>query len=189
MSTRGTRFAYGFAVELWDGTTIPATGPAAFTLKINAPFALRAALTPPLDLNPGRTYVEKWIDIEGDLEAAIESLEHAIEAFPKLRLAHVLARLLRLPKPPSGSEDGPALAGRRHSRRRDAEAIGFHYDQPLAFYRAFLDRRMVYSCAYWDDGVQDLDAAQLAKIDYTLRKLRLRPANGCSTSVAAGAGS
>ena len=33
---------------------------------------------------------------------------------------------------------------------------------------------MIYSCAYWDDGVDSLDAAQLAKLDYTLRKVRLR---------------
>jgi cyclopropane-fatty-acyl-phospholipid synthase len=34
---------------------------------------------------------------------------------------------------------------------------------------------MVYSCGYWDDGVASLDEAQIAKIDYTLRKVRLRP--------------
>ncbi len=34
---------------------------------------------------------------------------------------------------------------------------------------------MVYSCAYWDDGVNSLEDAQSAKVDYTLRKLRLRP--------------
>jgi cyclopropane-fatty-acyl-phospholipid synthase len=34
----------------------------------------------------------------------------------------------------------------------------------------------VYSCGYFDDGVEDLHRAQLAKIDHTLRKVRLRPA-------------
>jgi cyclopropane-fatty-acyl-phospholipid synthase len=34
---------------------------------------------------------------------------------------------------------------------------------------------MVYSCAYWDDGVATLDDAQSAKLDYTLRKLLVRP--------------
>jgi cyclopropane-fatty-acyl-phospholipid synthase len=169
----GRRFARGFGIELWDGTTVESIGPPAFTLKINTPFALRAAFTPPLDLNPGRAYVEKWIDIEGDLEAAIETLECAVNTFPRLRLPVLLTRLLRLPKAPPG--DGvPELAGPRHSKKRDAAAIGFHYDQPITFYRAFLDERMVYSCAYWDDGVADLSGAQLAKIDYTLRKLRLR---------------
>jgi cyclopropane-fatty-acyl-phospholipid synthase len=171
----GRQFAHGFGIELWDGTSVPAVGPAAFTLRFNAPYALRAALTPPLDLSPGRAYVEKWFDIDGDIEAAIESLERAMETFPKLRLPAILTRLMRLPKPPPGAEHAAALlSGQPHSRRRDAAAIGFHYDQPLAFYRAFLDERMIYSCAYWDEGVTDLAGAQLAKIDYTLRKLRLR---------------
>ena len=169
----GRRFARGFGVEFWDGTVIESLGPPAFTLKINAPYALRAAFTPPLDLNPGRTYVEKWLDIEGDLEAAIAAIEYSVNTFPKLQLPALLARLLRLPKPPA-TDDGPGLSGRRHSRGRDAAAIGFHYDQPITFYRSFLDERMVYSCAYWDDGVNNLSDAQIAKMDYTLRKLRLR---------------
>ena len=37
-----------------------------------------------------------------------------------------------------------------------------------------LDRRMIYSCAYWQDA-DDLDAAQEAKLDLICRKLRLQP--------------
>ncbi len=33
---------------------------------------------------------------------------------------------------------------------------------------------MIYSCAYWDEGIDSLDAAQSAKHDYILRKLRVR---------------
>jgi len=171
----GQRFARDFAIELWDGTRVEAAEAPRFTLKINQPFALRAAFAPPLDLNPGRAFVEKWIDIEGDIEAAIDAMESAVETFPRFRLPAMLAQLLRLPKPPPAPLDGARLRGARHSKRRDADAIGFHYDQPIAFYRTFLDARMVYSCAYWDEGVQTLDDAQLAKIDYTLRKVRLHP--------------
>jgi cyclopropane-fatty-acyl-phospholipid synthase len=171
----GNRFARDFAVELWDGTRVDPREAPRFTLRLNEPFALRAAFLPPLDLSPGRAFVEKWIDVEGDIEAAIDAMEGAVEAFPRLRLPIMLAQLLRLPKPPPAALDGVQLSGRRHSKRRDADAIGFHYDQPIAFYRSFLDARMVYSCAYWDEGVQTLDDAQLAKIDYTLRKVRLRP--------------
>jgi cyclopropane-fatty-acyl-phospholipid synthase len=171
----GNRYARDFGIDLWDGTRVDALQAQRFRLKLNEPFALRAAFLPPLDLSPGRAFVEKWIDIEGDVEAAIDAMEGAIEAFPRLRLPVMLAHLMRLPKPPPAALDGVQLSGRRHSRRRDAEAIGFHYDQPIGFYRSFLDERMVYSCAYWDDGVQSLDQAQLAKIDYTLRKVRLRP--------------
>jgi cyclopropane-fatty-acyl-phospholipid synthase len=34
---------------------------------------------------------------------------------------------------------------------------------------------MVYSCAYLDTGEENIDAAQEAKLDYTCRKLRLKP--------------
>jgi cyclopropane-fatty-acyl-phospholipid synthase len=171
----GARFARDFAIELWDGTRIDAAQAPLFTLKINEPFALRAAFAPPLDLSPGRAFVEKWIDIDGDIEAAIQTMERAIGAFPRLALPKMVAQLLQLPKPPPATDDGVQLSGKRHTKKRDAEAIGFHYDQPIAFYRSFLDSRMVYSCGYWDEGVQTLDEAQVAKIDHTLRKVRLHP--------------
>ena len=45
----------------------------------------------------------------------------------------------------------------------------------MEFYASFLDPQLVYSCAYYDEGVDSLEAAQSAKLDHTLRKLRLRP--------------
>jgi cyclopropane-fatty-acyl-phospholipid synthase len=172
----GPRFAHSFAVELWNGTRVDPVGPPRFTLRINAPFALRAAFTPPLDLSPGLAFAQKWLDIEGDVEAAIDEMELAFARISPVTLPGLLANLLRLPKPPPAPETtGAQLRGRRHSPERDAEAIGFHYDQPISFYRSFLGDRMVYSCAYWDDGVQTLDDAQIAKIDHTLRKVRLAP--------------
>jgi cyclopropane-fatty-acyl-phospholipid synthase len=172
----GAQFAREFSVECWDGTRVAATGTSRFTLKINEPYALRAAFAPPVDLSPGRAYVEKWIDIEGDLETSIEVLEGALGRFPKIALPMLLAQLMRLPKPPE-ADDAHAvkLAGKRHTKKRDADAIGFHYDQPISFYKTFLDSRMVYSCGYWDDGVTTLDDAQVAKIDYILKKVRLKP--------------
>ena len=171
----GSQFAHEFSVEFWDGTRVEATGPARFTLKINEPFALRAAFAPPLDLSPGRAFVEKWIDVDGDLESSIQVMEGALNAFPKFALPKLLAHLLQLPSPPPASDAHVVkLDGKRHSKQRDADAIGFHYDQPIAFYKSFLDSRMVYSCGYWDDGVNSLDDAQTAKIDYILKKVRLR---------------
>jgi cyclopropane-fatty-acyl-phospholipid synthase len=172
----GPRFGREFSVVFWDGTTVVSASPVPrFTLRINEPYALRAAFTPPLDLSPGRAFAQKWIDIEGDIEGAIDEIEAAMNRLSRLTLPAILTLLLRLPKPPSDALPAAQLRGKRHSPERDAAAIGFHYDQPLAFYQSFLDPRMVYSCGYWDDGVDALEAAQVAKIDYTLRKVRLRP--------------
>ena len=63
----------------------------------------------------------------------------------------------------------------RHTKRRDAEAIEFHYDVSNEFYELFLDRRMVYTCAYYRDPDGDLDQAQEDKLDLVCRKLRLAP--------------
>ncbi len=63
----------------------------------------------------------------------------------------------------------------RHRAGRDALQIRFHYDVSDAFYALWLDPRRVYSCAYWPAGVDDLAAAQEAKLDLICRKLRLQP--------------
>jgi cyclopropane-fatty-acyl-phospholipid synthase len=49
-----------------------------------------------------------------------------------------------------------------------------HYDMGNELYKNMLDKRMVYSCAYWKDA-KSLDEAQEAKLDLICRKLDLRP--------------
>lgn len=171
----GEAYARWFSIVCWDGTRVEAAESPRFVLRLQVPYALRAAFLPPLDLNPGRAFVNGWYALEGDIEAAIDTFSRAVNALPKSAFPLLVARLLRLPKPPRALDEGAHLRGRIHSRRRDADAIGFHYDQPLAFYEAFLDPALVYSCAYFEDGITSLEAAQQAKIDYILRKVRLRP--------------
>jgi cyclopropane-fatty-acyl-phospholipid synthase len=50
-----------------------------------------------------------------------------------------------------------------------------HYDIGNEFYTLWLDRRLVYSCAYFETGGEDLDTAQTAKLEHICRKVRLRP--------------
>ena len=49
-----------------------------------------------------------------------------------------------------------------------------HYDIGNDLYEAMLDRRMAYTCAYWN-GADGLDAAQEAKLHLVCRKLGLKP--------------
>ena len=90
-------------------------------------------------------------------------------------VVRLIGALRRLPKPGLPALHEASLHGRAHTPARDRAAIGFHYDQPVEFYASFLDPQLVYSCAYYDEGVDSLEAAQSAKLDHTLRKLRLRP--------------
>jgi cyclopropane-fatty-acyl-phospholipid synthase len=172
----GRAFADDFAVALWDGTLVPARERERFRLVLTTPFALRAAFRAPLDLHPGEAFVERWLEVEGDLEYGIHRIESAMDAVRGVRLARIVALLARLPKPPAPVVAAAALPrAPAHTRVRDASAIEYHYDQPLAFYRAFLDERLVYSCAYYDREEATLDEAQVAKLDHIFRKLRLAP--------------
>ncbi len=49
-----------------------------------------------------------------------------------------------------------------------------HYDIGNELYRCMLDRRMIYSCAFWAEG-DDLDTAQARKLEMVARKLYLKP--------------
>src|SRR5262249_53564883 len=64
---------------------------------------------------------------------------------------------------------------RRHTRQLDRRAIEYHYDVSNEFYQLFLDRNMVYSCAYYRHEDDTLDAAQEHKLDHILNKLMLKP--------------
>ncbi|MET0204184.1 MAG: cyclopropane-fatty-acyl-phospholipid synthase family protein, partial [Casimicrobiaceae bacterium] len=60
-----------------------------------------------------------------------------------------------------------------HQRRGNRANIQHHYDVSNAFYRLWLDQRMVYSCAYFHREDETLDDAQAGKLDHICRKLRL----------------
>jgi cyclopropane-fatty-acyl-phospholipid synthase len=49
-----------------------------------------------------------------------------------------------------------------------------HYDIGNDLYQAMLDRRLVYTCAYWKEA-KTLDDAQEAKLDLVCRKANLQP--------------
>jgi len=51
--------------------------------------------------------------------------------------------------------------------------VRHHYDLDAELFRAFLDRDMHYSCAYYRDPDMSLESAQLAKCNHIARKLLL----------------
>jgi len=48
-----------------------------------------------------------------------------------------------------------------------------HYDIGNDLYEAMLDKRLTYTCAYWDWGAKNLDKAQEDKLELTCRKIGL----------------
>jgi len=168
-------------LRAWDGTTAgPDDAP---TLVIHTRRALRRLMWQPNELGLARAYVAGEIEVEGGLYEALTRLAALIWRSPDLHglpLRAVAGDMLRLgvlgtqPKPPP---EEMAMAGTRHTRRRDRQAISHHYDVGNDFYRIVLGESMVYSCAYWRDDAPgyELADAQRDKLDLICRKLDLRP--------------
>jgi cyclopropane-fatty-acyl-phospholipid synthase len=170
-----------FGVRLWDGSSWePDRGqPERFTLLLRHPGALRRMFLPPSELALAKAFIHGDFDIEGDIEAVFPLADYLLierKASTLDRLRHS-RRLLQLPANGRASSATGAveLSGRRHSLARDLQAISYHYDRSNEFFAVFLDRQLVYSCAYFVREDDDLASAQRQKLDYICRKLRLRP--------------
>jgi cyclopropane-fatty-acyl-phospholipid synthase len=73
------------------------------------------------------------------------------------------------------AEDDDAPVRSRHDKATDAASISYHYDLSNDFYQLWLDKEMVYSCAYFKTGDETLEQAQQDKFHHLCRKLRLKP--------------
>ena len=153
-------------------------------IVLGGPDAVSRLLWPPTPTSLAEAFLRGDLDIDGDINAALEAGERL--ALGRLGWAdrrRLLRGMLRLR---AGAAPAPALhrvshlQGARHSPARDLAAVRFHYDVGNDFFALWLDRRLVYSCAYFD-GVDAghpearLDAAQESKLDLICRKLRLQP--------------
>jgi cyclopropane-fatty-acyl-phospholipid synthase len=147
-------------VELWNGEHVDlSSDQPRVKIRVPSPGGLRYLLSPTLD-SLGEAYVEGALEIEGRA-----------------------ADMIQIGKPwprPAASRRAPAAIAScscwsPHTREKDAEAIRYHYDVSNEFYSNFLDPAMVYSCAYFENGDEDLATAQLKKIDHILTKIGLQP--------------
>jgi cyclopropane-fatty-acyl-phospholipid synthase len=178
-----------FALRLWDGTVVPADPgmETRYTLVLNRPTALRRMLMPPNELALGEAYLDGEWDLEGDILEAMR-LGDVFEKL-SLRPTEMVSLARQVMALPDGKSHGDgrgmlsqgsgrqraSLQGAEHSKERDRKAVTYHYDVGNDFFKLFLDRRMIYSCAYFPTGDEDLDTAQEAKLEHTCRKLRLKP--------------
>jgi cyclopropane-fatty-acyl-phospholipid synthase len=138
---------------LWDGFELsPACGAPIATIRINTRSALLAWLWDP-DLNFGEGYMGGAIEVRGDLVALLESVYRSLEgARPRLWRRWQVA----------------------NDTRTSKANVHHHYDLGNDFYRLWLDREMVYTCAYFPAPDVSLEDAQVAKMDLVCRKLRLQ---------------
>jgi cyclopropane-fatty-acyl-phospholipid synthase len=140
--------------ELWDGFALDsAAGPRVGTIRFKNRRALFGWVWDP-DLNFGEAYMSGAVETRGDLVSILEAIYRA--------LATAKPRPWWLWQP---SNDGRAA---KHN-------VHHHYDLGNDFYRLWLDREMLYTCAYFPTPHATLEDAQVAKMDLVCRKLRLNP--------------
>ncbi|WP_028102022.1 SAM-dependent methyltransferase [Pseudoduganella violaceinigra] len=158
ISSIAPHVALPLRIELWNGRSFDFSQEAPrVTIRIPSPSAARYLLKPSL-ASLGTAYVEGAIEVTG-------------RAVDMIKVVNALAR--------SSLKDNGSLARIartfHHNRQGDAEAIRYHYDVSNEFYQQFLDPNMVYSCAYFENGDEDLASAQIKKIDHILAKIQLQP--------------
>ena len=148
-------------LTFWDGEVFDFCAAPTVTLTLRSPHTARDFLFGRFD-RLGDAYVAGDILVEGDIS---DIMRTGIELAERVGKARWLTALLR----------GAGLISFRHSKTDDAHAIAHHYDVSDDFYRAFLDAGMVYSCAYFRTGDEDIDLAQQQKLAHLCRKMRLQP--------------
>jgi len=109
----------------------------------------------------GEAYTDGRIHVDGDLVALLEAAYGAAAEAPACLYS-------RLADKWTNFRQSNTLSASRHNIHR-------HYDLGNDFYKLWLDPQLVYTCAYFPTPSATLEDAQIAKMDYVCRKLRLQP--------------
>ena len=168
---------------LWDGSTVPADLPSdSPAIAIADEGAVAALMRRPNLETLANLWITRRFDVRNGtlfdparLRPKVRTRE-SIRTLDKRRLLATLAKFLLVPR------GGPwPLNEQTDEARRDdgtpvnKKNIAYHYDVSNAFYALWLDREMVYTCAYCTDWNNDIDQMQQDKLEMICRKLRLKP--------------
>lgn len=123
-----------------------------------------------LPFDPALVLAEAYIDGRMTIESgSLEDLvalsfinEESIAAFPMARIYDSISMVLR-------------RLQQYNPIGRSLRNVAHHYDLSYDLYHEYLDDDMQYSCAYFPEGVDDLDEAQRLKCRHLGAKLCLEP--------------
>ena len=143
-------------LTLWNDQSAKPVMPPQVTINVRSPKVLSALVHPSMG-RLARHYVEQELDVEGGAREVVRMAEELSEP------------------PTAGGKGSRIRKWIGDSRLFDRKAIRYHYDVSDDFYGLWLDRRRVYSCAYFRRADDTLDIAQEQKLDLVCRKLELKP--------------
>jgi cyclopropane-fatty-acyl-phospholipid synthase len=156
-------------IDVVDGSRERSYGPEnadlQATITIHDPAAWRGPLRGSVGL--GETYVDGLWETD-DLVSLIRIAARELREMDGLRGA--IAR-------PRGLWHRVRRFVPENTRGGARDHISAHYDLGNDLFAAFLDERMMYSCAYFPDEAASLEQAQLAKLDRICERLQLGPEN------------
>ncbi len=152
---RMRHLALPLSINFWDEREVMLGDPSKVKLFVRSPLALTSLAHPSLG-KLAQNYVEQHIDLEGSMRDIMRLGERLCDAGALMNKKNWLN-----------------LSWLLQPQRNVRKNISYHYDVSNDFYTLFLDKRMVYSCAYFKHPDDSLDSAQEQKLDHICRKLNL----------------
>lgn len=151
-----------FAVEYWDeGKRNYGKGEPVFTIIFKEKAVIDDILHH-VSLGFGENYTRGKIEVLGDFPRMCGLLfDKEIETIRPSLKQMMSIMWLRL--------------SQKNTISQSRKNISHHYDLSNQFYQLMLDKRMIYSCAYFTDPKNTVDQAQEDKLEYICRKLLLEP--------------
>ena len=168
---------------LWDGSTIPqALAADRIAITIADEGAIAALVRRPKLETLLNLWVSKRIDLRNGtifdlarMRVRVRSRE-LLKTVGKRQLVSTLGAFLLVPRGgPWPLEQQPDERPSDGSPTENKKNIAYHYDVSNAFYELWLDKEMIYTCAYCTDWNNDIDRMQQDKLEMICRKLRLKP--------------
>ena len=177
------QMALEFGFRLWDGSRAPADWPAdALAIALADEGAVASLIRKPKMTTLANLWAAKRVDLlNGSLfdlvakrpKGRTRDLRKTVSKWQALTTAYAFLRVPRGGPWPLETIDKDRESD--GSQGQNKQNIAYHYDVSNAFYELWLDKEMVYTCAYFHDWGDDLDKVQLQKLDMSCRRLRLKP--------------
>lgn len=151
-------FTIPVKVNYWDGSTDTyGDGEPQVMITFHEAIPIKE-ITRNASIALGEAYMDGKIDIDGSIQALIESAYESADSFFR------------------DSKFIKFLPKQNHSEKSSKSDVQDHYDIGNDFYNLWLDDTLTYSCAYFEHGNRDdLKQAQLDKVDHILKKLNPQP--------------